>query len=516
MFTDRLENYYKSGHAALFVVSYEEHNITRDIASMVAKVSQDTGDDVSFSHWSIASGFGGDINNGDIHDPVEAIEFLTSRPAESALEKHVILLYDFHLMLEDKNPMLIRVLKEAVDMFKTQQVCLVMTGCRYDMPEELEKLVIRMDYDMPSDDDIRSILSSLMVGVPEDVEVPDEPKIEQIIAACKGMTSEEIENAIALSVVSERKVDPAMLAAEKANAIKSCGFLEVINVNKTLDDIGGMEGAKEWIGKRSRAYSEEAQAYGLPSPKGWLILGPPGTGKSLLSEIVASVLNVPLIRWDIGSCFGSLVGQSEQNVEHVFSVLKAFGRCVVWLDEVEKALSGSGSSSNTDGGTSARVFGKILTFMQENDGVFFSATANAVDQLPPELLRKGRFDEIMFVDLPNDKEREQIWNIHKNKHIKDHNIKTVTPFVKASEGFTGAEIEQAIIDGMYTAFDAGTKVTPAILLQSISDSVPVSKTMGDKITKLRTWAQDRCRMASGVSTKKKIVAKGKVNARSIS
>lgn len=496
MFSIKLENYYRSGHSGIFIVSHEEKNILRDIKLMTERVSADIGEEVSFSFWSVASGLNGAHTIEDVKDPIAVFEYMRNQDITNA----VFVLTDFHMFLDDRNPVLFRIAKEALDAMKMRGVCVIMTGCKYNVPEELSKHIVRLDYSLPNRDDIVSIMDAINQGI---APRPEGLALDSVIDACLGMTSAEIENAIALSIRANNAIDASVLAAEKAEAIKSCGFLEVITATKSLDDIGGMDEAKSWIQRRAKAFTPAAKSFGLPAPKGWLILGPPGTGKSLMSEIVSTVLNVPLIRWDIGSCFGSLVGQSEQNVAHVFTVLKAFGRCVVWLDEIEKALSGSQSSSNTDGGTSARVFGKILTFMQENEGVFFSATANAVNQLPPELLRKGRFDEIFFVDLPGSDDRKRIWNIHLNKHAHiEETAKVIDMLSSESEGFTGAEIEQAVIDAMYTAFDCDSAVSPDHLIAATQDSVPVSRTMGTQIEQLREWASTRCRMASVKQTKK--------------
>ena len=506
MFSTKLENYYRSGHSGIFVVSHEEKNIARDVRHMTEKVTAELGDEVTFSCWSIASGITGAHVNADCRDPMAVFEYMGTEEVSNS----VFVLHDFHILLEDRNPVLYRVMKESFDSMKARGVCAIMGGCKYTVPEELSKHIVRLDYALPVASDIISIMDNVNHG--DIVPRPEGLELDEVVDACLGMTSDEIENAIALSIKADGRIEPKTLANEKAEAVKACGFLEVIQATKTLDDIGGMDEAKSWIQRRARAFTPEAKAFGLPAPKGWLILGPPGTGKSLMSEIVSTVLNVPLIRWDIGSCFGSLVGQSEQNVAHVFTVLKAFGRCVVWLDEIEKALSGSQSSSNTDGGTSARVFGKILTFMQENEGVFFSATANAVSQLPPELLRKGRFDEIFFVDLPTKEDRKNIWKIHLKKHARvEQPDATLSMLATDSDGFTGAEIEQAVIDAMYTAFDCDSPLSPDHLITAIKESVPVSRTMGTQIDSLREWAKDRCRMAS-----RKQETKGKKNVRKIS
>ena len=240
---------------------------------------------------------------------------------------------------------------------------------------------------------------------------------EALLGAASGLTTIEAENAFALSVVETKALDPVIIAREKAQAVKKSGLLELVETKESLDSIGGLDVLKSWLVRRKHAFSQKARDYGLPTPKGLLITGIPGTGKSLTAKATAAVFGTPLLRLDAGRIFGGLVGQSESNIRSVIQTAEAIAPCVLWLDEIEKGLAGSKSSGATDGGTSARVFGSFISWMAEKTApVFVVATANDVSQLPPELLRKGRWDEMFFVDLPNQEERQEIWRIQVAKH----------------------------------------------------------------------------------------------------
>jgi SpoVK/Ycf46/Vps4 family AAA+-type ATPase len=314
-----------------------------------------------------------------------------------------------------------------------------------------------------------------------------------------GMTCTEAENAYALAVIESKRVDPAVVAREKAATVKKNGLLEVVTVKETLSNIGGLDVLKSWLLARKDAFSQRAREYGLPSPKGLLIVGIPGTGKSLTAKATASVFGRPLLKLDAGKLYGSLVGQSEGNLRSVIQTAEAIAPCVLWLDELEKGLAGSKSSGSTDGGTSSRVFGSFISWMQEKTApVFVVATANDVTQLPPELLRKGRWDDLMFVDLPNGTEREAIWRIQIARHGRDWSHYDTLALAKASEGLTGAEIEQAVIDALYAGFASDREPGMLDLSKALSETVPLSKLMAEQIGGLRKWAVGRCRMATSV------------------
>ena len=291
----------------------------------------------------------------------------------------------------------------------------------------------------------------------------------------------------------------------KAQAVKKNGLLELIETKETLDSIGGLDVLKEWLLKRRHAFSTRAIEYGLPTPKGLLILGIAGTGKSLTGKATAKVFGVPLLKLDAGRIFAGLVGQSESNLRAVIQTAEAIAPCCLWIDEVEKGFSGTKSSNATDGGTSARVFGTFLSWMQEKASpVFVVATANDVSQLPPEMLRKGRFDELFFVDLPNQAERKAIWEIQIGKHGRDPKDFDVVQLAKATEGLTGSEIENAFVEALYLAFDSEREPTDLDIAQVLTEFVPLSKLMAEQIGSLRQWSKGRAGLATSTQSERKL------------
>jgi SpoVK/Ycf46/Vps4 family AAA+-type ATPase len=282
------------------------------------------------------------------------------------------------------------------------------------------------------------------------------------------------------------------------HSLKKGSLLEIVETQATLADVGGLDALKQWLLRRRSAFTVEAAEYGLPPPKGLLLLGIPGTGKSLAAKATASVLGKPLLRLDVGRLFGGVVGESEANLRRAIAMAEAAAPCVLQIDEIEKALSGSRSSGQTDGGTGARVFGSFLSWLQDKTApVFVVATANDVSQLPPELLRKGRLDEIFFVDLPGDAERAEIWRIHIAKRKRDPAVFDIPALVCQSSGFTGSEIEQAFIDALYAAYETRREVSQQDVCESLRRTVPLSVTMAEDIRALRQWAEKRTRSAAG-------------------
>ncbi|MHC4362351.1 MAG: AAA family ATPase, partial [Planctomycetota bacterium] len=268
-----------------------------------------------------------------------------------------------------------------------------------------------------------------------------------------------------------------------------------------LSSVGGLDALKSWLVKRSVAFTDRAREFGLPAPKGVLLLGVQGCGKSLMAKTISNTWQLPLLRFDVGRVFGSLVGSSEQNMRRAIKVAESVSPVVFWIDEIDKAFRGSrGSGASTDSGTSARVFGTFLTWLSEKDKpVFVVATANDVSLLPPELLRKGRFDEIFFVDLPAFAERKEILRIHLAKRKLDPSAFDLDALAYASAGYSGAEIEEAVISALFDIFYGKQKMTTGRLLESLRQTVPLSKTMSEDVDGLRKWAEGRARAATSTA-----------------
>jgi len=312
---------------------------------------------------------------------------------------------------------------------------------------------------------------------------------------------------LATTILKNKKLDERCLSDiidEKKNIIGQNKVLEFHDTTETISNIGGLDNLKNWLKLRSKAFSNEAKEYGLPLPKGLLMLGVQGTGKSLTAKAVASYWRLPLLKFDLGRVFGSLVGESESRIREALKIAETISPCILWVDEIDKAFAGL-QGAQGDSGTSARVFGTLITWMQDkNKPVFIVATANDISKLPPELLRKGRFDEIFFVDIPNRREREEIFKIHIKKTMRDIKQYDLALLVENSNKFTGAEIEQAVKDGMYIAFadDERDYVTNDILT-ALEDTVPISQMMKEHIDRLIEWAHTSARFAS-ITDKEKV------------
>jgi len=323
--------------------------------------------------------------------------------------------------------------------------------------------------------------------------------MDNIINSFRGLTVTECEQVCTYCMIKHTSLLPETISQQKRDIIKKSGLLDWIDESINMDSIGGLEGLKLWLSKRKDAFSREAVEYGLPSnPKGILLVGIQGAGKSLFAKGISSFWNFPLLRLDMGKVFSGLVGSSEQNMRQVFKVAESVAPCILWCDEIDKGMSGTKASSSSDGGTTSRVLGSWLTWMQDRKApVFVVATANDVTSLPPELLRKGRFDEIFFVDLPNDNERDKIFKIHLAQRKRDYKKFDIHSLVKESQNFTGAEIESSIEAAMYEAFsDNKRDITTKDILLSLKNSVPIAIIMKEEINALRQWASERARSAS--------------------
>jgi SpoVK/Ycf46/Vps4 family AAA+-type ATPase len=273
--------------------------------------------------------------------------------------------------------------------------------------------------------------------------------------------------------------------------------------------VGGLENLKEWLATRAKAFSKAARDFGLPMPRGILLVGLPGCGKSLSAKAASNILGVPLLRFDIGKVFGGLVGESERNMRQAIQTAEAVGNCVLWIDEMEKAFAGMGGGGSNDGGTSQRVFGNFITWMQEKTApVFIISTVNRIESLPPELLRKGRFDEMFFVGLPSEKERKAIFEIHLKRYGKRaFSEAEVADCVKSSEGFSGAEIEEAVVSGLYAAFNHERQLEAADVLKAVKATNPLSKSKKAELEAMQEWAEKNAINASRVEPKDKTVVK---------
>ncbi|MBI3554307.1 MAG: AAA family ATPase [Elusimicrobia bacterium] len=450
--------------------------------------------------WSVTQGIvesgGGNAGDSTVRDPKIALDF-----AAKVEEPSIFVFKDFHSYLRDDK--IVRSLRDLVGSFKSSYKTLVILSPRLTIPMELEKDLTVVDYDLPGPEELKGMFDQVVAASQSGARFPVDFKpgeVERLIQSIQGLTLDEAESTLARAVVQNGKLDASaieVILKEIKQIVRKSRLLEYFEAKEEIAGIGGLVPLKDWLHKRGRAFSEQAHQFGLPQPRGVLILGVQGCGKSLTCKAIAGLWKLPLLRLDMGSIFGSLVGESEENMRRAIKTAEAVAPCVLWLDELEKGLSGTGSSNMSDGGTTARVFSTFLTWLQEKTKpVFVAATANDISQLPPELLRKGRFDEIFFVDLPGATEREQIFAIHIAKRRRDPKAFDLAALAKLSAGFSGAEIEQAISEALSEAFNLNRDIAQPDLAKALGETVSLSKTMREDIDRLRQWAATRARPAS--------------------
>ena len=480
----RLGNYFRASFPCVAIQTAEEQ---RAVADVIA-AAKETGKEVAT--WSATEGMKlvskGNREVPDTQDPMAAMQ---QRP-----ENTVIVLRDIASFPFDRDPILPRCLRDLLQWGPTAGSVVVILGPSFKPHPTIEKMVVVMDYMLPDTDTLREIAK----GIAESAKIEMNGG-EEILRALSGLSTSEAENALALSVIETGKFDPAVIYREKVQGVKKSGLLEIIDPDPAgLDAIGGLANLKSYIKKRIRAFSPEAKKFGLDSPKGILLVGVPGTGKSLTAKAIGTVLGVPTLRLDIGALFQSLVGESEGRTRAALNLAEAISPCVIWVDEIDKGLAGSSGSGSTDSGVTKRVFGTIISWMQERKKpVYLVATANDVTALPPEFLRKGRWDEVFAIDLPDAEEREQILRIHLYKRGRTKfDPKLFGPIVTATGGFTGSEIEAVLVEAMFDAFDESKEVTQTHILRAAAGTTPLSVTAKEKIDAIREWARTRARPAS--------------------
>jgi SpoVK/Ycf46/Vps4 family AAA+-type ATPase len=487
----QIEYLIRARYSLIYIVSSEESRVE----SVLKQVAINRSKKLFF--WSITKGLQGDDNfcKEELREPLKTLDFIDESDTNG-----FFVLRDFHPFLQDA--VVIRRLRDLNKSLKTQSnnKNIIILSPILKIPQELEKEISIIQFDLPQRNELNDIIGQVirLVENPETIEVyKDMHKREKILEAALGLTSEEAENVFARSIVQTGQFDINIILSEKEQIIRKSGVLEFYKTDEDIDDVGGLENLKSWLQKRTNAFTPEARDFGLPQPKGVLLIGIPGCGKSLTAKAISNLWKLPLLKLDVGRVFSSLVGSSEENVRNAISTAEAIAPSILWLDELEKGFSGMQSSGSTDAGTSARVFGTFITWLQEKTSpVFVVATANNVSQLPPELIRKGRFDEIFYIDLPNKEEREKIFKIHIEKRKRDQEIFNISQLSEKTSGYSGAEIEQVVISALYDSFDSGEELSDERITHSIGELFPLSQTMSEEINKIRAWAKTRARKAS--------------------
>ncbi|UNK72236.1 AAA family ATPase [Microbacterium sp. H1-D42] len=410
-------------------------------------------------------------------------------------------------------PLVVRTARETALDFRhgdASRVLVLISPVR-TIPAELNELTHLLEFPLPSTEEIRELLDTMIErnsSGPGRIRVDaDDAAREQLVHAALGLSMAEAENAFARAMVNDGTLgagDVPVVLDEKAQIVRKSGLLEFMSSDIDLDDVGGLNNMKRWLSRRNGSWMAGAKQYGLPDPKGVLITGVPGCGKSLTAKATAASWGLPLLRLDIGRVFSGLVGSSEQNLRTAIATAEAVAPCILWVDEIEKGFSNT--TGGGDSGTSARVFGTFLTWMQEKKRpVFVVATANNIDALPPEFLRKGRFDEIFFVDLPTAAEREVIWRLQLSAQASDANglaalaadEAVIDDLVRRTENHSGAEIEQAVVSALFEGYSAGRPVDRAMLEQVVDSTIPLAVTQAEEVSGIREWAAERAVRATG-------------------
>lgn len=493
---DMLNAYYP----VLYLTSFEYDRTKQKIDGIIASLRSQK-KNIRLFYWNCVEGLNLILPEGQCqylgeeYDEAEMVlKYIYNNKDAS---KDIFVLEDFsNYIEEEKIKFYIRSIAERAKHTNTHAIIL---SAVYKLPVELEKYVTVLTIPLPD----RLDMERTLIQVERQCKINLSVEMRnRMVDAALGMTSMEADLAFCLAAVKDDLGEnaPYTISSEKEQIIRKSGILDYFPKNEDLKDVGGLEVLKEWLFKRQMAYEKKARDFGLQEPKGLLLLGVPGCGKSLTAKTIASFWNMPLLRLDIGKVFQGLVGSSEDNIRKAIMTAEAVAPCVLWIDEIEKGLSGVQSSGSTDGGVTSRIFSTILTWMQEKTSpVFVVATANNINLLPPELLRKGRFDEIFFVDLPNEEERKKIFAIHlakKNQNPKSFQLERLS---KKTEGFNGAEIEECIKEAMFAAYvdNPETPVLKACHLEdAVSQTVPLSTTMKEQIHALRQWASTRAKNAS--------------------
>lgn len=384
------------------------------------------------------------------------------------------------------------------------------------MPIELQKDIAILDFDLPDINEIMEVMERLMSDNKGniDIELNDNEKLS-LCKAALGLTLQEAENAFAKAIVMDGKLsvrDLGIILNEKSQIIRKTGMLEYINTDVSSSDVGGLENLKKWLNIRSKSWDDEAKAYNITPPKGVLVTGVPGCGKSLIAKSISDMWKMPLLRLDMGSVFSSLLGSSEENMRKAIKTAEAIAPSILWIDEVEKGFNNTNSSN--DSGVSNRIFGSFLTWMQEKTSpVFVVATANNISALPPEFLRKGRFDEIFFVDLPTKQERRDIFKVHLQKKLKnsvlENSLKIDDDLLEnlsnITEGFVGAELENIVSNVVFEAFYEKRDIKLSDFNKLIKSSIPLSVTQSEQIMKIREWANIRAVAATKIEDRNEYI-----------
>ena len=491
-FTDELTLLLKARYPIIYINTIEEDRVEYIIRKYI-KTSLNR----SIYSWDFIDGYTNNPNNEGFakRNPVQALELVERLTAQTPA---LFLLKDFNRFLTDVS--ISRKLKNISRILKLRPKTIIIIGSELNIPKELCDLITILQFQLPIESEINYELKRLIESL--NIEI-DEQVLESLTRASQGLSLERIRRVLSKIIATYRTIDEnsiKLLLNEKKQIISQTEILEYWSVNETISKIGGVDNLKDWLKKRKSSFGIQASNYGLPTPRGLLLVGIQGTGKSLTAKAIATEWQLPLLKLDVGKLFGGIVGESESRLRQMIEVAETISPCILWIDEIDKAFSNT--SSTGDSGTSNRVLATFISWLSEKTKpVFVVATANNVDLLPLEVIRKGRFDEIFFLDLPQKQEREQIFKIHIQEFRPNRwELFDYSKLAQLSEAFSGAEIRQSIIEAMYHAFYEKREFTTEDICLALTQLIPLSQLENNQTLKLKNWAlSGRIRLASSKS-----------------
>ena len=435
-------------------------------------------------------------------EPAQALSNLEAISLEAAF-----VLKDFHRHMDD--PVVVRRLRDVGQKFSANRRTIVITAPSITIPPELGSLVEFLELPLPDKLRLRQIIDEMTVRVGKTRTLKrtlDAPGLDAMANNLRGLTEEEAERAASQAIVTRYGITPETVTdvlQAKKELLRHSGMLEFIDAPENLGNVGGLDNLKRWLAQRRGTWEDAAREFGLEPPRGAIILGVQGCGKSMCARAIAGEWKLPLVKFDTAAIYDKYIGETEKRIQKVFRVAEGLAPCVFWIDELEKVFAGSGpDSASVDAGVSSRILAAFLSWMQDRKApVFVAATCNNVTVLPPELIRKGRFDELFFVDLPNQAERRQIFAIHLTRRKRNPAEFDLDRVAVAAKGYSGAEIEAAVQTALYAAFSSKQNVTTQALLDALKATVPLSITRSEEIQELRAWAKQRAVPASVADAK---------------
>ena len=488
-FNDELALFLKARYPIIYINTVEE-----DRVEYVLRKNVKTNLNRSIYSWDFVDGYTNNPNNEGFarRNPLQALELVERLNAETPA---VFLLKDFNRFLTDLS--ISRKLRNISRILKLQPKTIIIIGSDFTIPKELQDLITIIQFQLPLEEDISQELNRLITSL--NIKV-DSQLFENLTRACQGLSLERIRRVLSKIIATYKTIDEnsiSVLLSEKKQIIRQTEILEYSSVSEKIDNLGGLDNLKDWLKKRKTAFSIQASNYGLPTPRGLLLIGIQGTGKSLTAKAIANDWQLPLLKLDVGKLFGGIVGESESRLRQMINVAETISPCILWIDEIDKAFSNTDSKG--DSGTSNRVLATFTSWLSEKTKpVFVIATANNIDLIPLELIRKGRFDEIFFLDLPKKEEREEIFKIHLQE-FRPNSWESFDYSLlgKSSDSFSGAEIRQSIIEGMYHAFYEKREFLTDDICLALEELIPLAYLESDQMVRLQNWADSgRIRSAS--------------------